>query len=386
MQIMILGVRGFPHVEGGVETHAENLYPLLIKKGCNIELIARHAYMPEKIVGSYWRGIKISRLYAPKNRAQGLEAFIHSFLGVCYAVSKKPDILHIHSIGPGIFTPFARLMGLRVVITYHGQEYDREKWGFFGRLILRLGEIVAISFCSECIVISKLLQQRVHKRFKRDCIHIPNGVEIRKPVSAGKIMRRYKLVPHRYVLMVSRIDPVKRQLELINAFGKSNLKDWKLVIVGSADTSKKYVRLVIAETNKNPNVVMTGFQTGDDLRELYSNAGIFVLPSSQEGFSMVLLEALSYGLPVIASDIPGNLLLNLPNNHYFPLGNVSALASKLQEFGSIERNESSRDRIISFLREKHSWEPIAENTFEVYSNLLNPDDKLGSWGRTKPLC
>lgn len=370
MRIMVLGLRGFPHVEGGVETHAEHLYPLLARKGCEIEIVARTGYLPENI-GSSWCGIKISRIFAPKSsRVQGLEAFIHSFLGIWYAMLKRPDILHIHSIGNGIFTPLARMVGLRVVTTHHGQEYEREKWGAVGRLILRTGEVFLIRFSNRCIVISKILEERVGNHFKRECWYIPNGVKVLKPIPAGKAIRKFDLTPRRYVLMVSRIDRVKRQLDLIKAFSKSKLKDWNLVLVGCVDRSRQYDRDVIAESKKTPNVIMAGFQTGEDLQELYSNAGIFVLPSSQEGFSMVLLEALSYGLPVIASAIPGNLLMNLPAEHYYPLGNVAALAAKLQEFSFKKLDENWLSGIYYHLKENHNWENIADKTLAVYSNLL----------------
>lgn len=101
---------------------------------------------------------------------------------------------------------------------------------------------------------------------------------------------------------------------------------WKPAIVGASDHPHDYVKDVLGEAAATPGVVGTGLQTGLALRELYGRAGVFVLPSSHEGLPIAMLEALSYGLPVIASDIPANLEVGLPSEHYFPLGDVGALA------------------------------------------------------------
>src|SRR5664280_2300003 len=121
---MMLGLRGFPNVQGGVETHAEHLCPLLVEMGCDVTVLVRSPYHSIEI-GSEWKGVKFVTLWAPKSK--GLEAILHSFLGVLYAAIKRPDILHIQAIGPAIMTLPARLLGLRVVVTHHGPDYDRQK-------------------------------------------------------------------------------------------------------------------------------------------------------------------------------------------------------------------------------------------------------------------
>ena len=123
MRVMVLGLRGFPDVQGGVEKHAEHLYPLLVQSGCQVEVITRSPYTSRD--HRSWKGITFHRIWTP--RLTGIEAFVHSILGVFYAAIKRPDVLHIHAIGPAIVTPLARLLRLRVVVTHHGPDYDREK-------------------------------------------------------------------------------------------------------------------------------------------------------------------------------------------------------------------------------------------------------------------
>ena len=101
MRIMVLGLRGFPGLEGGVERHAEHLYPLLVKLGYDIEVIVRSPYWTRER-DRVWQGVRFRPLWSP--RRSGLEVLIHSFIGVIYAAFTRPDILHIQAIGPAIAT------------------------------------------------------------------------------------------------------------------------------------------------------------------------------------------------------------------------------------------------------------------------------------------
>ncbi len=123
---MMLGLRGFPNVQGGVETHVQYLSSHLNDLGCEVNVIVRSPYHPKE-KGIEWNGIRFYRIWAPASKK--LEAIVHTFLGVCYAALKRPDVLHIHAIGPSLMVPLARILGLKVVITHHGPDYDRQKWG-----------------------------------------------------------------------------------------------------------------------------------------------------------------------------------------------------------------------------------------------------------------
>ena len=369
MRVMVLGLRGFPGIQGGVETHSEHLYPLLVKLGCQVDVIVRSPYVP-KSNSNTWRGVRFRRLWSPGPGTKGVEAFVHSLLGVLYAALRRPDLLHIHAIGPALMAPLGRLLGLRVVVTHHGQDYDREKWGIFARWLLQTGERLGMQFANQRIAISKTIKEMIRAKYDRDSVLIPNGVNIPKLPDTTVALQRFGLEPGRYVLMVSRLVPEKRQIDLIKAFAEANLPKWKLVLVGALDPPDDYIQTVLSLSEPVRNIVLTDFQSGSALQELYANAGMFVLASSHEGLPIVILEALSYGLPVLASDIPANLEVGLPAEHYFPLGDVSALAQMLRKFSTARFDEQWRTEVRNWVKQRYNWDRIAKQTLGVYASMI----------------
>ncbi len=146
---------------------------------------------------------------------------------------------------------------------------------------------------------------------------------------------------------------------------------FKLVIAGDADHETNYSKRLKKLAYGTEGVVLTGYISGKKLAELYSNAGFFVLPSYYEGLPIALLEALSYGLPVLVSDIPQHREINLSEFIYFEKGNVKALSEALLKTFSLGLIKSERESYISFLQSNYDWDVIASKTFEVYEKVLS---------------
>jgi glycosyltransferase involved in cell wall biosynthesis len=367
LSVMMLGFRGFPGVQGGVESHMENLCPLLVQGGVAVTAIVRNRYM-KKIPLTAWKGVTLTSIWAP--RSIYLEALVHSFLGVIVAAFRRPDVLHIHGIGPALVTPFARLLRLRVVVTHHGPDYDREKWGALARRILRIGESFGMHASHRRIAISRSVEALVKERYGKACAVIPNGIRLPDIPSTSERLAAFRLVPGRYVLTVGRLVPEKRQHDLIAAFTRAHHPGWKLAIVGDFDHVNPYADRLAQLAAETPDVVLTGFQTGETLRELFAHAGLFVLPSSHEGLPIALLEALSYGLPVLASDIRANLEIGLRENGYFPVTDVDALAIALESrINKPPYDEEERNVQRRWVAQRFDWDDIAYQTMAVYRDL-----------------
>lgn len=216
------------------------------------------------------------------------------------------------------------------------------------------------------IVITEVIRRLVFERYHLDADVIPNGAALPEMPHTTAALDRFALTAGRYIILVSRFAPEKRHLDLIEAFAHSDLTDWKLVLVGDADDRNEYSRKVRAAAEKVPGTVIAGFQSGTALAELYMHAGMFVLPSSHEGLPIALLEAQSYGLPVLASDILANLDLGLGSEHYFPLGNVMALAEAMRRLSKTDIDPCQRRERQAWVEARYHWPAIAARTLEIY--------------------
>jgi glycosyltransferase involved in cell wall biosynthesis len=367
LRVTMLGLRGFPNVQGGVERHVEHLARELTAIGCHVEAILRTPYIDDKARRT-WQGIDLYPMWSP--RRMGVEPFVHTLLGVLRAGWTRPDVLHIHGIGPALFTPLARALGLNVVVTHHMANYENEKWSAFGRALLRLGERVSMKLSHGRIAVSLSLANRMSGEYHVDVRTIPNGIVPPRPATSRAILGEFGLTPRRYFVTVARIDQQKRQLDLIEAFAKLGPTGWKLALVGGADYNSEYTRTVDAAARETPGVVMLGARTGDELAAMYANAGAFVLPSSHEGQPIAVLEALSYGCRVVLSDIPAHTEIGCRGARYFTPGDIDGLATQLHAVCTADEgatlDEAERARIVR----AHNWRRIAEDTLAVYDAAL----------------
>lgn len=363
LHVMFLGLRDIDGGQGGVENHVKNLTTCLLDEGCKVTILARSCYCE---TGYYQEGA-LTVVPLPAPRKSSLEAIVHSVIGVFYAAIKRPDILHIQAIGPSIVTPLARLFGLRVVVTHHGKDYDREKWGRLATTILKAGERMQALFANARIVISSSLCSELGEKYPKAPYHfIPNGAPENVPVGDSELSQ-WDLEPSKYVLSVGRIVPEKRQLDLLRAFRAADLPDdVKLVIVGAADHENAYAQELQQEIGSDPKVVQTGFVKGAPLHQLFQNAGVFVLPSSHEGLPISLIEAMVHGCPIIASDITGNLEFGLGDASYFPLRDLPALTARLETAfeNDVERCDWSTELA------PYDWATIATQTHKVYKDIM----------------
>jgi len=365
MKIFVTGTRGIPGIPGGIEKHCEELFPRIAARGHEVVLARRSAYVNDGLKS--WKGVKIVDYYTPRRKA--FEAITHTFLSLMAASRHKPEIVHIQAIGPSLLTPLARLMGYKVVITNHGPDYDRQKWGGLAKFMLRLGEKMGGLFANEVIVISNVIADIIRRRCHREPNLIYNGVPLPVKSQTDDYIRGLKIEPGRYILAVARLVPEKGLHDLLSAFEQMG-HGFKLVIAGDADHESEYSRELKSRAAANSSVVMTGYVTGEPLNQLYTHAGLFVLPSYHEGLPIVLLEAMSYGLSVLVSDIPANKEVGLPQERYFRCGDVNDLKEKMTALIERDLSLSEREKIRGQIEAKYNWDCIADLTIAVYRKAL----------------
>jgi len=364
IRICVTGLRGMPDVMGGVESHCEELLPRIaaLAPELEFEVLARRPYVGSE--ARTFRGIRITPLAAP--RRQSSEALISTLVGALHARRNRARFLHIHAIGPALVAPLARLLGLKVVMTHHGADYDRAKWGPLAKFMLRLGEKWGIASAEQVIAVSPSLRESLAARYpaRADRItYIPNGVPRldEDGQSSAEFLRSMGLEAGRYILAVGRLVPEKGFDYLIEAYKRSGT-DRKLAIAGASDHETAFSKSILGHADER--VLFLGQQPRSAIRHLYKGADLFVLPSFHEGLPISALEAAWCDAPMLLSDIRPNLDLGLPPKNYFPVGDADALAERLAMPGHTFAIDGAA------VRQRFDWDEIAIRTLAVYRQLM----------------
>ena len=252
----------------------------------------------------------------------------------------------------------------RIVVTIHGLDWQRAKWGGFGSKYIKFGEKCAVKFADEIIVLSKGVQKYFKDTYNRDTNFIPNGVN--KPVKkAPKIIKeKYGLDKENYILFLARIVPEKGLDYLIEAYKNINT-DKKLVIAGGASHTNTYYNEIKEKAKQDSRIIMTGFVQGEELEELYSNCYLYCLPSDVEGMPISLLEAMSYGKNCLVSGIEENMQVTGKYAMSFEKSNIKDLKEKLERALNGE-NRFDEKEISEYILEKYNWDEIVRKTEELY--------------------
>lgn len=364
MRIFVTGTRGIPDIPGGVEKHCQELYPLIANMGHEVHVATRTPYVKER--QGQWKNINLRHIYAPRKKS--FEAIVHTFLAIINAWKLKVDIVHIHAVGPGLMAPFAKLLGLTVVVTNHGPDYDRQKWGRSAKIMLQAGEYLGGRFSDAVIVISRVIQDIIRKRCHKTAHIIYNGMPLPALSKDTDFIDRIGVEPGKYLLAVSRFVPEKGLDLLIKAFQLSG-SSCKLVIAGDADHETDYSRHLKQMIDADDHIIRTGYVTGEPLNQLFTHAGLFVLPSFHEGLPIALLEAMSYGLSVLVSDIPANLEVGLSRERYFKCGDIDDLKKKITHHLSNPITMDEKSLFRTQIKEKYNWDLIAAQTVKVYDGV-----------------
>ena len=352
--IAVIGTRGFPGIQGGVEAHSYHLYTHM--QDVKVCLYRRRAYLTGQSSQTF---PNIEYIDLPSTRVKGFEAVWHTLLSVLHIAFHRPDVVHIHNIGPGMFAPLVRLMGLPVVLTYHSPNYEHSKWNAPARWLLRQCEKISLRSSNRVIFVNRHQMEKCGALDKS--VFIPNGIDPVTRSTSTNFLNQHGIHEGQYLLAVGRLTPEKGLEYLVEAANRLP-QVTQVVIAGASDHDSTY-RQLLEKLDTGKKVVFTGFTTGEDLRQLYSHARCFVLPSVNEGFPMVLLEAMAYGLPILCSDIPGTRQVDLPKQDYFTVENTDALCA------AITRLLETPVETQHYDLEKYDWNTIAAAT----RRILFPD-------------
>ncbi len=371
MRIAVTGFRGIPATWGGVEHQCEQVYTRLAAKGYEVIIFARSHYVKKDI--KFYKGIRIRRL--PTIQIKGLEAFLHTFLSVLIILKINPDIVHFYTQGPSLFSWLPRLFRpqMRIFFTCQGLDWQRKKWSRGAAAVIYLGEVCSALFPHYRIVVSQTLQSYYQKRYGVQTHYIPNGVQrpVKKKLHKA---RRFGILRRRYFLSVGRMVPEKRVEDIIGAF-ISKPRQSRLVIVGGGAGAPNYEKKLKQLAKAHPAIVFVGYQFGEMLQELFSNARAFVTTSELEGLPLTLLEALSYGLICITSDIgPHREILGELDGFCFPTGSHKKLSDQMSRVDQMSEPGLNDFGVKATKRveQKFGWEGVVEKIEQLYQKSMIP--------------
>ena len=367
MRIAMIGQKGVPATYGGIERHVEEIAHRLADRGHQVSVFCRLYYTP---AGSQLDGVHLLR--RPSIHAKHLDNISHVAWSTFESLFGGFDIVHFHALGPSMFASLPRLMGAKTAVTVHGLDWQREKWGRVASWILKQCESSAARFPNRTIVVSKTLSEYFREHHRCEPVFIPNGTNLPALRRPDKLLSM-GLEPGKYVLFVGRLVPEKGVHFLCEAF-QGISTDMKLVLAGGGSFSHDYTSQL--ERYASDRIRFLGYVYGDTLEELYSNAYLVALPSTIEGLSISLLEALSYGRCVLLSDIPENLEVAADCAVFFRSQDVGDLRDKLSTLldrPDLVRGIESKARahIAAF----YTWDKVTDSTESLYRELIGARPK-----------
>lgn len=374
MKVAMIGHKVVPSRRGGIETVLTTLCPLLSDMGAEVTCYNRSS---DKVENDYlgevkdkkYRGVNLKSALTVNTK--GVSAMIASFTAAINASFGKYDVIHFHAEGPCAAMWIPKLFGKKCMATVHGLDWQREKWGgSFASKYIKFGERVMVRCADEIIVLSDSAREYFKSTYGRETVLIHNGIAAPEKKDAESITEKYGLTKDGYICSVSRLTAEKGIHYLIEAYN-SIKTDKKLVIAGDTSDTDEYVATLKQMAADNPNIIFTGFITGDTLKEIYSNAYLVALPSDIEGMSLSLLEALAYGNAVLCSDIPENTLVTEDRAMHFKKSDIRDLTDKLQKLCDSEDLVCKfRDGVDRFILDKYDWNEVASSTLELYQRTV----------------
>ena len=367
MKIAMIGHKRIPSREGGIEIVVEELSKRLSKAGNTVVAYNRSG---AHVSGAQFEsesknlhGVQLKTVPTPQKKS--LNAIVYSFFATLRACFGRYDVVHFHAEGPAAMCFLTKKLGIKTVVTIHGLDWARSKWGGFAEKFLKFGEKTAAKYADEIIVLSKSVQNYFLEAYGRKTTYIPNGIERNEAVPCDIINKKYALEKDGYILYLGRIVPEKGIHYLIDAYKGLECKP-PLVIAGGASHSEEYFKSLKKQA-EGQNIIFTDFVQGKELEELYSNALIYVLPSDLEGMPISLLEAMSFGCCCLTSDIDECTEVCEDKALYFEKSNTEDLKSKLSYL--LENRDiidKYRENSAEYITKKYNWDEIAEKTFELY--------------------
>lgn len=369
LNIAMFGQKRVPSREGGVEIVVGEISSRLVSLGHSVTCYNRsgkHIGGKEfqKKQPKVYKGVRIKKVLTIDKK--GLAAVSSSVFASIKSAFGRYDVVHIHAEGPAFMCWLPKLFRKKVIVTVHGLDHQRAKWGKFAGKYIMAGEKNAVKFADRIIVLSEGVKKYFKDTYNRDTLFIPNGVNRPELYPPEFIKEQFGLNKDSYILFLGRLVPEKGLKYLIEAFKQINT-DKKLVIAGGSSDTSDFEKEIKTLASDDGRVIFTGFVEGQTLAELYSNAYIYTLPSDLEGMPLSLLEAMSYSNCCLVSDI--GECADVVGEHavVFRKSDTEDLREKLQNLCNDEALvKKFKSEAADYILKKYNWDDVTAKTLQAY--------------------
>lgn len=357
MKLVFIGGRSI-HILGGIENYMLNLTRELTKLGHECVVWCESDHDEVEILN----GVRVIYHSGPKSNLIckpwcGLKATLKTVFR-----EKDVSFIHYNAWPASLWNWIPRLFGIPSLMEGHGLEWQRSKYSPRARKIMKFMEKFTAYTNHHLIMCSEGQVRYFRKEYGKESVCIPGAVNLPdlNRINNSDVLEKYNLIKGKFFLFMGRLVQDKNPDYLIKAYKNTMPKGYKLVIAGDNEAMKDYVLSLHELASDNSDIVFTGAVYGEDKDQLLRNAYCFCLPSTIEGLSIVMMEAASYRLPVIASDIEANREFLGDDAIYVKPENTQYLEHALIE--AVEKPEllekqanTNYNKII----EKYTWDKVA---------------------------
>ena len=363
----------FPPDLGGRSTYVYNLSKGLMERGHNVTIIARGIW--KRTYREEIDGIPVYRVrFIPFYPSL---FYLHRFFlnKLFKKLESKFDLIHVH----GTLMPVART-ALPVIFTSHGtvkKDLDNMPTKSFHFLVVKLLRKQLFNLEKEIVENADVITAVSHscaKELKGDHTINKEITVINNGVDTNLFIPSENKKEEDYILYTGRLETRKGLIDFIESakyVGREHA-DIKFVLTGKG-TIKKYLERKINELGLKNNFYFAGFVSRSELLEYYQNATVYVLPSYYEGLPTTLLEAMSCGVPSIATDVEGSseLIKDGENGLLVPPRDPERLAEAMMKLlDDEELRKKLGDNAREYVVGDYDWEVITDKIEKVYKMAL----------------
>jgi glycosyltransferase involved in cell wall biosynthesis len=360
IRLAIIGTRGIPASYSGFETSVQETAIRFAMKGIDTSVYCRQNHY--KKYYKVFKGVRL--IYLPSIRTKHLDTLTHTLLSIIHAMWSKYDTIIIYGIGNSFFLPFIKLFVNNVITVVDGADWDRRKWNFLAKRILRIGKFFAVKFSDSYVVDNEKLLDEYMKSYGGNGIYIPYGANKINSYNST-VLDKHGVKEQEYIIFIGRFVKEKNLEFLINNYNLLNTTI-KLLIVGGNDVDLEYDKRI--RSYRSDKVIFTGFVYGQDYESLLKGALFYISCSLLEGTSPSLLSAMAINGFAVVSNISENIETLKGSCESYESGNDIDFREKMQYFlndaGKIDPYRTQTRKIIN---KHYDWDKIANS----YVNLLN---------------